>query len=190
MKAVHRIMKYCVDTKKRGWILNPSRTWDGKDRNFEFRIRGKADSNFATCKETRRSVTGYIVWLEDAIIAVKSGMQKIVAISVTEAEVIALVQCVQELMYMLKVLQSMVLKVELPFIVEVDNKGAVDLVNGWSSTGGTKHMDVRIMYLRELKEKDILKVIWQPTTENEADIFTKNVDSKTFEKHLDKMISE
>ena len=57
------------------------------------------------------------MWLEDAIIAVKSGMQKIVAISVTEAEVIALVQCVQELMYMLKVLQSMLLKVELPFII-------------------------------------------------------------------------
>ena len=105
-------------------------------------------------------------------------MQKIVAISVTEAEVIALVQFVQELMYMLKVLQSMLLKVELPFVVEVDNKGAIDLVNGWSSTGGTKHMDVRIMYLRELKEKKILKVVWQPTSENEADIFTKNVDSK------------
>ena len=139
---------------------------------------------------TRRSITGYIVWLEDAIITVKSGMQKIVAISVTEAEVIALVQCVQELMYMLKVLQSMLLKVELPFVVEVDNKGAVDLVNGWSSIDGTKHMDVRIMYLRELKEKKILKVVWQPTSENEADIFTKNVDSKTFEKHVRTMVSD
>ena len=33
-------------------------------------------------------------------LTVKSGMQKIVAISVTEAEVIALVQCVQELIYL------------------------------------------------------------------------------------------
>ena len=183
MKAVLRIMKYCVDTKDKGWILKPSRTWDGKDKNFEFVIRGKADSNFATCKETRRSITGYAVWLEDALITVKSGMQKIVAISVTEAEVIALVQCVQELMYMKKLLESMELKVKLPFVVEVDNKGAVDLVNGWSSTGGTKHMEVRIMYLRQLKEQHVLKVIWQPTADNEADIFTKNVDSKTFEKH-------
>ena len=49
---------------------------------------------------------------------------------------------------MKKVLESIMLKVELPMIVEVDNKGAVDLVCGWSNSGGTKHMDVRIMYLR------------------------------------------
>ena len=104
-------------------------------------------------------------------------------ISVTKAEVIALVQCVQDLMYMKKLLNTMKLKVKEPIVVEVDNKGAVDLINDWSSTGGTKHMDVRIMYQRQLKEQKILKVILQPIAENEADIFTKNVDSKTFEKH-------
>ena len=190
MKAVLRILKYCADTKERGWELKPNRTWDGKDRSFLFKIRGKSDSNYATCKETRRSITGYLVWLEEALIAVKSGMQKIVALSVTEAEIIALVQCVQEMMYMKKVLESILLKVELPMIVEVDNKGAVDLVNGWSSSGGTKHMDVRIMYLRELKEQKILKVVWQPTKENEADVFTKNVDGATFERHLGALVSE
>ena len=170
MKAVLRLMKYCVDTKERGWELRPSRTWDGKDKSFLFKIRGKSDSNYATCKETRRSVTGYIVWLEDSLIAVKSGMQKIVALSVTEAEVIALVQCVQEMMYMKKIMESLELNVELPMTVEVDNQGAVDLVNGWSSSGGTKHMDVRIMWLRELKVKKIIQVQWQPTKENEADV--------------------
>ena len=190
MKAVLRVMKYCSDTKERGWELKPNRKWDGKDQSFLFKIRGKSDSNYATCKETRKSITGYLVWLEESLIAVKSGMQKIVALSVTEAEIIALVQCVQEMMYMKKVLESILLKVELPMIVEVDNKGAVDLVNGWSSSGGTKHMDVRIMYLRELKEKKILKVEWQPTKENEADVFTKNVDGATFERHLGALVSE
>lgn len=39
--------------------------------------KGKADSNFTTCKETRWSgVTGYVVWLEDASMLVKGGMQK------------------------------------------------------------------------------------------------------------------
>ena len=190
MKAVLRVLKYCVDTKNRGWELKPSRKWDGKDRSFLFRIRGKLDSNYATYKETRKSITGHLVWLEEALISVKSGMQKIVTLSVTEAEIIALVQCVEEMMYMKKVLESILLKLELPMIVEVDNKGAVDLVNGWSSSGGTKHTDVRIMYLRELKEKKILKVEWQPTKENEADVFTKNVDGATFERHLGSLFSE
>ena len=46
------------------------------------------------------------------------------------------------------------------------------------------------MYLRELKEQKILKVVWQPTKENEADVFTKNVDGATFERHLGALVSE
>ena len=43
---------------------------------MELEITAKADFNYATCVDTRRSVTGLIVELEDTIIAVKSGMQK------------------------------------------------------------------------------------------------------------------
>ena len=125
-----------------------------------------------------------MVKLEGAVVAVKSGMQKIVALSVTEAEVIAMIQCIQEMMYIKKILESMELRVKLPMIIKVDNKGAVDLANGWSISGGTKHMEVRIAFARELKENGIIKVEWTPSEENEADIFTKNVDTKLFTKHV------
>ena len=111
-KAMLRIMKYCVLTKNRGWTLKPSRVWNGTNRNFRFRIRGKSDSNYAKCPDTRRSVTGYIIYMEDAVIMVKNGMQKIVALSVTEAEIISVVQAVQEMVYSKKVLESIDLQVE------------------------------------------------------------------------------
>ena len=63
--------------------------------NIDFEIKGQLDSNFATCPETRKSITGFVVKLEQAVVAVKSGRQKIVALSVTEAEVIAMIQCIQ-----------------------------------------------------------------------------------------------
>ena len=76
-KAMIRIMKYCIDTPNRGWTLKPNKIWDGKDKEVEFEISGESDSNYATCVDTRRSVTGYIVKLEDAIVAVRSIMQKL-----------------------------------------------------------------------------------------------------------------
>ena len=158
-------MKYCVDTKHRGWKLQPKRSWNGHNKEFKFRISGKSDSNFATCTETRKSITGYSVELEGTPVAVKSGMQKIVALSVTEAELIAMVMCIQEMLYVKKLLESMELKVELPMIVKCDNKGAVDLVNGWSVSGNTKHSQVRTMFVRELKEQNINKALkWKVKT--------------------------
>ena len=158
MKALLRLMQYCIDTKNRGWTLKPTREWKNKDKDFEFIITGNADSNYATCAETRKSVTGYIVRVENAIVAAKSGMQKIVALSTTEAEIIAAVQCVQEMLYVMKLIQSIGLKVNKPMIIHSDNKGAIDLVNGWSVGGGTKHMDCRIMFLSGYQQM-IMKVI-------------------------------
>ena len=37
--AMLSVMKYYVDTLKRGWLLKPTRTWDGKSK-FMFQISG------------------------------------------------------------------------------------------------------------------------------------------------------
>jgi len=87
-------------------------------------------------------------------------------------------------------LESIKLKVELPMIINTDNQGAVDLINGWSTTGGTKHMDVRVMFLRELKEQGVIRVEWISTNANESDIFTKNVDKEALSKHIKCFSSE
>ena len=70
-------------------------------------------------------------------------MQKIITLSSTEVELIALVQCVQEMMATKRLLESMNLKVRLPMLIECDNKGAVDLVNGYQVGAGTKYIDIR-----------------------------------------------
>lgn len=104
IKALYRVMRYRVDTKDIGWTLKPSQQWDGKDRDFLFKIRGRSDSDYAGCPTSRRSVTGFAVFLEDAEVSVKSLMQKIVALSVTEAETIAAVTCAQEMMMAYKII--------------------------------------------------------------------------------------
>jgi hypothetical protein len=182
MKAMKRLMKYCVKTKDRGWVLKPSRRWDGR-KGFKFRVSGHSDSNYAACKETRKSVSGFFVSLEDVPILAKSVGQKIVTLSVTEAELYAAVLCVQEMLYVKKVLESMGLEVELPMVIHLDNRGAVDLANGWSIAGRTRHIDTRQWFLRELKAEGILKIEWVKGEENPADLFTKNLPGKDYERH-------
>ena len=152
VKAMHRIMEFVERTRDRGWKLKPDRRWNGIDRTFKFKIKGKSDSDFANCPDTRRSVSGWAVYLEGAAVACKSIMQKIVALSVTEAELVAAVMCVQHMLYVMRLLESMGLLVEYPMVIEIDNSGAVDLANNWSAGGRTKNMQTRIFILRDLKE--------------------------------------
>ena len=60
--------------------------------------------------------------------------------------------------YAKKILESLGLIVEVPMVVQYDSKGAVDLVNGHSIGGNTKHIDVRILHGRDHNDKELIKV--------------------------------
>ena len=71
-------------------------------------------------------------------------------LSVTEAESAAGMMIAQDMLYVYRLLLSLGLKVELPMLLEMDNKGAFYLANNWSVGGGIRHVDVRNFFLREL----------------------------------------
>jgi hypothetical protein len=146
-------------------------------------IRGISDSDFAKDLETRKSVSGNSTFLCGAPVIQRSTMQRIVALSVTEAELFAAKNNAQDMLYTNRILESLGLQVQLPMILEVDNKGAVDLVNNYSVGGRTRHLETRQYLLRQLKEENIIKVIWTPGELNSSDFYTKNLARTDFEKH-------
>ncbi len=89
--------------------------------------------------QTRQSVTGYVVYLEDAPTIHRSAMQKRVALSSSEAE---LNQAAQK-----TTLELIGLKVELTMILEMDNKGAVNLIDSFSVGGCMRHINVKQCFL-------------------------------------------
>ena len=180
--AMHRAMEYTLQRPDRGSTLKPKGTWDGS-KDYKFRVRGRSDTNYANCPETRHSVTGTRVSVNEAVTQWRSASQKFVTLSTTEAEQAGCVTCAQDMVYHKNVLESIGLQVELPMILECDNKGAVDLANNWSTGGRTRHVDVRQNYLRELKEQGILLVVWIPGDKNDADMHTKNLAGPDLEKH-------
>ena len=123
-----------------------------------------------------------MVYLNNAPVVMTSRMQRIVALSVTEAEFIEGCECAQDMLFVMRLLNEMGLQVELPMVLEIDNQGAVDITNNWASSGRTRHMDVRYKFLRELKEANIIRCVWCPTDDNETDTFTKNLNGPAFEK--------
>jgi hypothetical protein len=128
-------------------------------------------------------VSGVSVFIHGACTENRSNLQNWVVLSVTEAELVAATTCAQSMLFHYRLLVSMGLTVELPMILECDNKGAKDLANNWSAGGRMRHVDVRQFFLRDLKEDGSIKVKWIPTEENSTDMFTKNLYGPLFEKH-------
>jgi hypothetical protein len=52
VKAMKKVMKYCLTTRDRGLLLKPNKRWDGKDKTFKFVIHGESDSDYAKCTVT------------------------------------------------------------------------------------------------------------------------------------------
>jgi hypothetical protein len=107
-------IRYVRATPTKGLLLKPWGSWDGKDRDFKFKIRGRSDSNYATDPDSRRSIMGTVVYLNDSPIAFSSVTQKHVMLSVTEAELAAVVAMVQDMMSIYRVVNSMGLKLNCP----------------------------------------------------------------------------
>jgi len=180
-------MKYCLGTKDKGLTLHAEDYWNGS-ADYEHVINGRSDSDFAKDVESRKSVLAIQTFLNGMPITNKSKMAEIQALSVTEAELIAATSCVQEMMSHRRLLKSLGLRVKEPMILEMDNKGAIDLINNWNCGGRTRHIDVRYYYLRELKEQGIVKVVYLRSEDNSSDIFTKNLSAPLFDKHAARLL--
>jgi len=89
-----------------------------------------------------------------------------VTLSVTEAEYVSATQCAQDMLFVIRVVESVGLKVKKPMRLEIDNKGAIDLYHR-SVNGRTRHESVRQGFLRELEEEQVLSLKWIPTDEIE-----------------------
>ena len=62
--------------------------------------------------------------------------------------------------YVNNVLESINLKVELPMILEINIQCEVDRAKRRVCSGGTKYTQVRELWLSELHENFVIKVMW------------------------------
>jgi hypothetical protein len=148
-KAMRRVMTFCLNTKYRALLIKPKGKRNGElNGDNYFQITGVSDSDFAKDMQTRKSVSGYATFLNGALVTAKSKMQECVTFSVTEEELVAATNCIQDMLYTRNILESMGLKIKLPMKVELDNKGAKDIINNWSVGGRTRHIGVRFNFLR------------------------------------------
>ena len=169
MAAALRTLRYLVTTKALGlrWNVGGNET-----------LIGMSDSDWAVA----RSTSGYIFFLCQAAIAYISQKQHSIAMSSTEAEIMAASLGALEAVVLRGLLGEMGLLQKAPTVLHVDNQGAIALAKNYVSNKRTKHIERRHLKIRELVEEFKVRPEFIPTEENVADIMTKPLGRRRFEK--------
>ena len=182
LKEMYKLIRFVLSTKDYGLkfkLIKSIRKWV---------LKALSDSDFASDKETRISIFGYVIYFCGIPIAWRSKGMKSVVLSTTEAEYMALSEVVKELKFIVQLLQTMNITVELPITVHVDNVGAIWLSNNRNTGDRTKHIDIRTAFVKEYQEDGKIIIKFVKSEENEADIFTKNTSSIIFQRHQEKLV--
>ncbi|CAM9812256.1 unnamed protein product [Discosporangium mesarthrocarpum] len=120
-----------------------------------------------------------------AAVAWMSKMQKLVALPSTESDYIALSSFAQEVFILQKCVG--VHKPCLPRVcIEMfeDNDGASKLVKHATSTGRTRHVDVRHHFLRDLVGRNEIRVTLVKSADQHADELTNYLSVAGLHKHF------
>jgi hypothetical protein len=147
------------------------------------------DADFATNRDDRTSLGGQLVLLGNSPIAWRTFKEKCVSLSTMEAEFVAMTEATKELLWFDRVLsecvQKNIINAKEKSVLYVDNQATINFVKSPIEHYSTKHIDVKLFFIRDLVYKDTFSVKYVRSQSNLADIFTKPLTRAELEKFRD-----
>lgn len=171
LSALKRILWYIRGTLDMGLMLRPSSATD---------LVVYTDADWAGCPDTRKSTSGYAVFLGDSLVSWSSKRQNTVSRSSAEAEYRAVANGVAEATWLRQLLLELHAPLRRATLVYCDNISAVYMSSNPIQHQRTKHIEIDLHFVRERVAAGAVRVLHVPTTSQYADVFTKGLPSTIF----------
>jgi hypothetical protein len=168
---VKRILRYLKGTLDHGLHINSSSPTT---------LTAYSDADWAGCPDTRRSTSGYCVFLGNNLVSWSSKRQVTVSRSSAEAEYRAVAHTVAETVWLRQLLSELHRPIHQATIIYCDNVSAIYMSSNPVQHRRTKHIEIDIHFVREKVALGQVRVLHVPTTAQFADIFTKALATAPF----------
>ena len=154
-------------------------------------LHGFADASFAPYRfNSRRGITGGAVFCEGSLVRTVARQQQSASLSSCEAELYALQAISQEAVAYAAFTHRLYFGIEeceefeVPrILLESDSASALQLLQGLDIPKRSRHVEIRISWLRSKVELGQLHFVHREGTSNVADMFTKCLGSRDFYRH-------
>lgn len=168
LKATHQLLRYLKRSPRQGVLLQPTKS---------FQLKAFVDADWGNCVDTRRSVSGFCVFMGDSLISWKSKKQPTLSRSSAEAEYRALATVTSELIWIYQLLADFQIPCLSPSFVYCDNQAAVAIASNPTFHERTKHIEIDCYFVRDKIVDGFLRLFPIRTNLQLADIFTKALSS-------------
>ncbi|GJV19798.1 ribonuclease H-like domain-containing protein [Tanacetum coccineum] len=170
--ALKRILRYVQGTLHYGLqLFSSSITY----------LVAYSDADWAGCPTTRRSTSGYCVFLGNNLLSWSSKRQPTIFRSSANAEYRGVANVVAETCWLRNLLRELHTSLSSATLVYCDNVSAVYLSCNRVQHQRTKHIKIDIHFVRDLVAVGQVRVLHVPSRYQFADIFTKGLPSALFE---------
>ncbi|GJT74208.1 ribonuclease H-like domain-containing protein [Tanacetum coccineum] len=171
--ALKRILRYVQGSLELGLQLYASAITS---------LVGYIDADWAGCPSTRRSTSGYCVFLGDNLLSWSAKRQHTISRSSAEAEYQGVANVVAETAWIRNLLRELHSPL-LTALVYCDNVSAVYMPASPVKHQRTKHIEIDIHFVRDMVKAGHVRVLHVPSRfqYEYADIFTKGLSSYLFE---------
>jgi len=140
MAAVKRIIRYVHGTIRRGLCYPAGTSLD---------LIAYSDADYVGCSDTRRSTTGWCMFLGPALISWKSKKQDRVSKSSTESEYRAMSQACSEIIWLHRLLTELGFQQCTPTPLFADNTSVIHITANPIFHERTKHIEVDCHFIRD-----------------------------------------
>ncbi|GJS20531.1 ribonuclease H-like domain-containing protein [Tanacetum coccineum] len=142
---------------------------------------GYIDADWAGCPSTRRSTSGYCVFLGDNLLLWLAKRQHTLSRSSAEAEYHDVANVIAETTWLHNLLHELHSPLSTATLVYCDNVSVVYMSANPVQHQRTKHTEIDIYFVRDMVTAGQVRVFHVPSRYQYADIFTKGLPSALFE---------
>ncbi|KAL7585123.1 hypothetical protein Lser_V15G44364 [Lactuca serriola] len=167
-QAACHLVKYLKQSPGQGIFLSAT---------SNFRLIAFCDADWGKCLDSRRSITGFCIFLGDSLISWKSKKQATISRSSAEAEYRAIASTTCEIIWLRQLLRDFDINNTEATLLFCDNDSAIKIASNPIFHERTKHLEIDLHFVQERVLNQTIRLMPIKSEFQLADLFTKPLPS-------------